>query len=454
MAELPLLRSDKEAGSVILHVRQDYSIYDTLFSYTLYYRKSLEEFQQSIYYEALKIYAEFIHNGEHPTFEKTGMILYTDTASLPILMASFAAYPKVIIAQTVWPQFMTSEQTIDDTVLRAMRYHAIEAFPHAKILIRDADSLFPYEIKRLKVIERGGKPIQHRSLETGKFIDIEDPDKQLEKRIAMWEIQFLEKWDSKIPIVIGTDKTYFAVWHYNTAFKYTPKPNNIPNFSVPIFQPNVKNMWLKSIIKDKVSKFAFTDIHQGLFAGFVNLAANRPQDIWQLIYNYIAPRYEIINNNSGKKIISNAHSLIPSIGKDERALLFAVLPQYIDITYFYNIIYYGGSDPEDNDYRPPIIGIKYPIFRTAAPEGSNDPWLYVNTTLLRPDYHSAIDTPATHAEYLDRFMAVVAAYRRYIDRISTKTNDELQALTGANTLRPTRRLRGGRRKTRRRRPKA
>ena len=107
--------------------------YNALFSFVLYYRKDIESFINSRYYIGLLIYAEIIHTNDF--FKDYGMVIYTDKSTSEILKKFFSIYEKCIIGIVTWPKFSIGYE-IEDTVLRCLRFHALEAFPDSDIFIR------------------------------------------------------------------------------------------------------------------------------------------------------------------------------------------------------------------------------------------------------------------------------------------------------------------------------
>ncbi len=135
-----------DEGTIKLHFNQREDMQRSgYFSTTLYYHSD-KPFTKTDYYFGIKIYTLLIN--EHPYFQDNdvGFIIYTDGASYPLLAEHFGLIPKVIIAEVSWPRFMLRKNTIEGTILRCMRYHAKVIFPAAWIAIRDADTLFAYEI--------------------------------------------------------------------------------------------------------------------------------------------------------------------------------------------------------------------------------------------------------------------------------------------------------------------
>jgi len=324
--KIPLCAKLPEDGSIILKYNKPYDEYIGLFSFTIYLlHKSLETFRESPYFIGLLLYAEFIHN--LPYFNNVGMILYTDEESYPILHSVFGNYEKVIFAITEWPAFAIGKK-IEPTILRCMRVQAVEAFPGKWICVRDADTIFPHELYLTDYLYSFG---WKGTNENGTII--EDYRRFLMERIGLWEQLFIDRWlnDPKNPICFGVDPRYRATWHMNSIIRWPSKKNE--NLPTRVYNYSQKK---EGPPLNFGSPF-------GVWAGFTNFSATSPRDIWALSVNYITTRYSLVNRSTDS-VISNHRSIRGgrdniAIGKDERILLFAIMPKYIDIIYFFWICY-------------------------------------------------------------------------------------------------------------------
>lgn len=436
---IPLSSIEPEVGSIKLSYDDDIGKFDTLFSYTMYVNMSVAKFIKSVYYKALMIYINIIHNPIYERFKNTGIIIYTNSNSVSRLLETFSQFPKVIIAEVLWPNYTLDSGNVDDSILRCMRFQALDAFPDKIILVRDADSLFPYEIQHLEYIlyhlideDENKLEIEYKNIANNSWKKYDSrASKFLENLIAEWELKFIEKWFNVIqkPIVLGTDRSYTAVWHKNIPFIYTPARKNQE----------------EGHIKPKID-FAFDVNGQGVFAGFANFMRERPNDIWILFYNYLNSRYYIMTEN-GRKKISNIHSAVISVGKDERMILFALIPRYLEYIYFYKILYYGAFyySKSLNEHFAQVKSYKPTALMRIKHNNKHNPLINFSTILLHPDYHEVIDTAATNEKFTAFFADMVARYQAYLHEMTAKSNEELQKLTG-NTLEPTRRLKGGKRR--------
>jgi hypothetical protein len=386
METLPLCRQFPSEGSVSYTNYNDK--YEGYFSFVLYrhFEYDINYFKTSHYYIGLYIYSQILLR--HPFFNKYGMIIYTDEATLPTLSHYFSSNPKVMLAVTSWPQF-TYENKIEGSILRCMRFHALEAFPTAHILSRDADTIFPSVIQALynniKILLFESNDIQlvetalekkrteartlafaaeGKALKNGKSRAIanniwneiydkeikvfkEEYDKLDEKYtdetiietgrilsqiIGNWEQQFVEYWFAEgSPILIGTNFKYSQIsWHAELPLKYSMK-TNIPSKECEYIS---RNLFEKYTLEPPL----------GVYAGFVNFNKERPRDLWIYSYDYLQTHYSL-----DKKIISNKYSFINSIGKDERVLIYCMIAKYWSLCYFLQIHYQINNKNDFND---------------------------------------------------------------------------------------------------------
>ena len=358
---MPIWKDGPEEGTVTFQSDVDITKLEGLFSFTLYtFTNDIEKFQTMSYYQGLKIYIDLVHR--QAFFENVGIVIYTIWPVQEMLEKLFvsAVYPKLIFATIRCPRFMvpvhftyngkvTRTPMLDESIFRCMRFHAAEAFPHAWICVRDADTYFKNEIstavfavKNKYKIRELEKPADESKFFAPKVIDIDSPDPTplLADRIGKWEQEYIEGWIRQgSPIAMGVNFGYLADWH--TEF--------------PIIYP----------IKDghQIGKrFNAKELHMqapyGILAGFCNFSRSRPADLWNRIYMYLDDHYpRVLTSVEGPKNyqLSNASYkddlFLNYIGKDERILLFAILPYYLESCYFFYIFF----DNTDNA----AICIKY-----------------------------------------------------------------------------------------------
>jgi hypothetical protein len=150
---IALSKKHEEEGTIALNFADKADMTrDGYFSMTLYYRSDAHTFIDTDYFHGISIYAKFINS--EPFFANVGLIIYTDKDTYQTLEDNFHTYPKVIIAVVNWPRFGQSRgKFIEGTILRTLRYQAQDHFKGAWIAVRDADTIFAYEINNcLKVL--------------------------------------------------------------------------------------------------------------------------------------------------------------------------------------------------------------------------------------------------------------------------------------------------------------
>jgi hypothetical protein len=339
---IPICREFSTEGHIdFLTSLPDIQIFEGLFSFTLYYNLPYESFIDSQYYCGLFIYAEIIHN--HPYFKSFAMVIYTDKRSLDILQTAFSAYPKVIYAVTNWPAFAKGDD-IEGTILRCMRFQAVEAFPSSIICSRDADTVFTTEIMTADQAYRKGFK---GKTEDGTVIDDYRPF--LAHKIGDWEAEFIKYWKAEgSPINIGTNLKYLMQWHTELPFVYSIKNSSKRYKNTPTYK-NART----DISREKGGRF--TNYYKttsnrlvlkaplGIYAGFMNFLPTRPLDLWSNSFDYITSHYSLVNFET-EKIISNTYvEFVDKVGKDERIVLFTMIPKYYKICYFFSLEYYGSS---------------------------------------------------------------------------------------------------------------
>jgi len=399
ITSIPISSEFPEEGHVDFITRlPDIQNFEGLFSFTLYYNSSYEEFLASHYYCGLFIYAELIHH--HPEFKSFGMVIYTDKRSQDHLQKAFSAYPKVIYGVTNWSSFAEGD-AIEGTILRCMRFQAVEAFPQSIICTRDADTIFTTEIMTAEDAYRKGFK--------GKTPDgtvIDDYRPFLAQKIGDWEAEFIKFWKAEgSPINIGTNFNYHMRWHQELPFVYSIK--NVSEkygFRTPSFNGARLN-----ISKEQGGRFSdyynetklrlVLNAPVGIYAGFTNFAAARPSDLWSRSFDYITSHYLLVDHEK-RKIISNARvTFIDMVGKDERIVLFAMIPKYHKLCYFFCLEYYGSDWVYylPGLYNPSNKYVKFTELldfgkvkdfssKFMNPSGN----VSINTILLSPDYIKTI----------------------------------------------------------------
>jgi hypothetical protein len=392
-AQIPLCQEFPTEGYVELLSETPPQTYEGLFSFTIYFRGGLEDFYESHYYCGLVLYAEMIHS--HPRFKNVAMILYTDSKTLPILTEVFANYPKLLFAVTFWPKFQL-EETVDGTVMRCMRFHATEAFPESWVCTRDADTIFTSEIMNAEQAYRKGYKGK-----TASGIVVEDYRPFYANLIGDWEQEFLSYWFKEgAPINLGVNLDYNKRWHKEFPLFY-PIKDLSKKYSNKGY--NGARVSLRSELGGRFKNYykakkllLFMKAPAGIFAGFTNFSNRRPKDIWSLCYDYITSHYDLIEINSSthKKMVSDEHvEFVDKIGKDERIIIFAVIPRYLDLCYFFSIEYYGSSWiyntlPKEYSITTdlPKFSVLLDLGKIPSFKNNSGSGVKIHTVLFTPDY--------------------------------------------------------------------
>jgi hypothetical protein len=352
----------------ISYIHNPATVIDTLeglFSFTIYTKDTYNSFKYKDYYYGIYTYLKFTHTNEY--FSNFGVVLYTDNKSSEVIKKAFSIeeFPKLIIAVCKWPYFQIDSNTIEPTIQRCLRFEATKRFSNAIIAVRDADTIF----KNYMDI------YQNDFNSPTEFIEYLN---NISNHIGLWEQNFLKKMiEINKPLIMGVNPTYVASWH-----------RNFPKMKT--FSPNILQMNEKYITQLETGLIDFYS-NYGVYAGFVTFLKNRPTDLWDNCVNYLTSRYKIITDKD-KKVISNIYyyhdletilniarsrrttgKIEPrtlKIGKDERIIIFTMLPYHLDLCYFFYVPYDSQSYTNIDDFTSdmlkslkvhevPLIGTKY-----------------------------------------------------------------------------------------------
>jgi hypothetical protein len=322
---------------------------DGVFSFSLYYdknpkgNKNVKPFKETLYYTGLYCYLHIIHNYQY--FKNWYIIIYTNKKTIDILREAypFSKYNKIIFAICEWPMYEI-DNSVDNTIITTLRYHAELLFPYSCVALRDADSIFDDNFGYSSYF---GFQIYNES----GLMEVFD-------KIAKWEQNFLENVNKLDKfVIIGANTKYHKEWHKNIPMKKTFNPNII------FYTNNVARK------KDKDNLFFKSPF--GVYAGFVTFLKNRKINYWPDMKKYLTDRYYILEHNN-KYIISNS-TIQPwtySLGKDERIIIFTLIVNHLDDCYFYYIPY-----DDDIHYYTDIIKNEYDsdvIFKSNIIKNAND----------------------------------------------------------------------------------
>ena len=323
-------------------------------------------------------------------FSNWSVIIYTDTATQALLRAvfPFAQYPRLCIAVVMWPMYSLEDGICEYSILRCLRYQAMELFPNSTVFIRDADTIFVHAL-------------QH----------VDTTPNYIAYLIMWWELEFLRPWPRQAgyvadptrklyewtAILIGTMTNYVAPWHRN----------------IPMPVPVAKGIGVPRSLKMNNEKNIVFREAKGLFAGFVNITReeqNYKELLWNRCVQFLTERY-FMAISEGRRIISDTFCGQVTghpIGKDERLLIFVFpsLRSRLPIRYYY--IEYSGASQNTPAY---ITAPWWPIGVVQKGEGKT---IHFNH-LLTPYYNRGVQETSvkTINEQLDEEQREV--YSKYLE---------------------------------------
>lgn len=243
-----------------------------------------------------------------PEFKGWKLIIYLDRHSLenPVFRENtnteraikhkkeweeISAHPNVVFAVVNWPEYAVGSKgdgkTIDNAILRALRFKAFHDFPDCPVFLRDADTLFENLIKG----ENG----------TTTLADFTGA---------------LAKWEK-------------TLWNALTELFSDTNPYRILVAS----QPNYYRQWH---IHPKTGKRT-----TGCYAAITSCLGNLPEfkdgSLWKACLAYLRENIQIIKE--GANLVPSNLSKPTYIGKDEQLLSFVIIPAIFDKVYFYYFEY-------------------------------------------------------------------------------------------------------------------
>ena len=245
---------------------------------------------------------------EQPDFEGWKVVIYLDRHSLenPVFRtntntaraikhkeewAQIESHPNIVFGVVDWPEYSVGSKndtkTIDNAILRALRFKAFHDFPDWPVFLRDADTLFE------NLIKGGGG-----TTTLANFTEA----------LALWEKTV---WDAL--------KELFA----------EPNPYRILVAS----QPNYYRQWH---VHPKTGKRT-----TGCYAAITSTLGNLPEfkdgSLWRKCLAYLRENTQIIQD--GLSRVPSNLSKPTYIGKDEQLLSFVVIPTIFEKVYFYYFEY-------------------------------------------------------------------------------------------------------------------
>ena len=243
-----------------------------------------------------------------PEFEGWKLIIYLDQHSLenPVFKTNthtdramkhkkewdeIAAHPNVVFAVVNWPEYAVGSKgdgkTIDNAILRALRFKAFHDFPDCPVFLRDADTLFENLING----EKG----------TSTLADFTSALVKWEK--TLWDsLKTLFSDETPYRILVASQPNYYRQWHVH------PKTGKRTT---------------------------------GCYAAITSCLGNLPEfkdgSLWKKCLEYLRENMQIIRQ--GENLIPSNLSKPTYIGKDEQLLSFVIIPAIYDKVYFYYFEY-------------------------------------------------------------------------------------------------------------------
>lgn len=407
--------------------RQEWS---QIFSF-VYYDTENKPFVLTAYYAGLLIYAEIIQR-----MANAAMVIYSNKKTLPILRDKFKNYPKVIFALVSWPRYEI-DGSVEESVMRTLRFQATDAFRESAIAIRDADTYFAYELETAMEFYKLGHIGTDKD---GTAVD--DYIGFFVEKIGAWEKHFLET--SPRPIVVGVSSEYKTSWHRDLFLKYPVKSYISYNGK----KTDQERFGRFKNYENDPSIPLIMNAPYGVWAGLINFAVDRPSDIWALSVDYLINRFSVIEVSPKSKRLNNS-GLPTHIGKDERIIIFAIMPKYLDLFYFFTTMYLNVGHQIKNarknskpDYYEQFREADFDYFPLLTFSG--DPGNILNyepdtefiiwSFMLDPRYIDIVYGLDAHMKYMSEFGKMVEAYnaklQQFYDFINSNTNgSKFKALT-------------------------
>jgi hypothetical protein len=200
-------------------------------------------------------------------------------------------HPNVVFAVVEWPEYSVGSKgdgkTIDNAILRALRFKAFHDFPDLPVFLRDADTLFE------NLIKGGGATTTLANF-----------------------TEALGKWEK-------------TLWDALVVLFASPNPYRILVAS----QPNYYRQWH---VHPKTG-VRTTGCYAAITSTLGNLPEFKDGSLWKACLAYLRENSQIVQTGTDR-VPSNI-SKPTYIGKDEQLLSFVVMPAILDKVYFYYFEY-------------------------------------------------------------------------------------------------------------------
>ena len=356
--EVPLYSKDPSRGLIRYHGSKDaLKATPGFFSFTFYFRDAVtgEKIPKGadLYLKGLNAYANLVK--QVPEFQGWKVLIYTDPFSLEQLITSLMS-PKpteyrleetwnliqqlaknldvVTFASVVWPKHQARPKRlqVNGTALRPMRSRAPFDFPNAYIFIRDADTLFEDDLKRV------------RNLSTYFQEDLNAWEQAFFKLLP--EIQAFKGTKSLLIVGsgnVGESRLYHRDWHENELLhKKSPFGIFAGFVNVTPGVPVYKTLDAWDAFVDYVDERSIRQNNKPMNPVSANYMKEKEQNTYPIpqanLNAYIQGRYgkAAATNTTLKAKLKNVFypfsndQLIHRIGRDEQLYLFLLMPRALD----------------------------------------------------------------------------------------------------------------------------
>lgn len=397
--EVPLHSKDPSRGLIRYHGSKDALLKTPgFFSFTFYFRDAVtgEKIPKGadLYLKGLNAYANLVK--QVPEFQGWKVLIYTDPFSLEQLITSLMS-PKptdtrlldtwnliqqlaknldvVTFASVVWPKHQARPKRlqVNGTALRPLRSRAPFDFPNAYVFIRDADTLFEEDLKRVR-----------------------DFSTWFQEELNTWETSFFKlipelqafKGTSSLLIVgsgnVGLSRLYHKEWHENELLhKKSPFGVFAGFVSITPGVPVYSTMDAWDAFVEYVDERSVRENSKPMNPVIANYMENMKTTTYPIpqanLNAYIAKRS--VKNTTLKSKLKNVFypfsndQLVHRIGRDEQLYLFILMPKALDNLVIFRI--------DLGDTVPPVW--------TNGPESQLN---FMNEKFVQPmeraDYHTRL----------------------------------------------------------------
>ncbi len=361
-------------------------------------------------------------------------------------------YPNLIYAVPDWPYYSNEENILDSDILRTLRYQAVDLFPSLNVHMRDADTLFTaflYDEARDWARFQFVTAAWETTYLTKFIPEMEKEEKQIvigasNGYTAFYHSNIPYPIEFTFPIrkpyeketIINPYKHIYLRSNDYTKENYA-KLFAIRNEEIPQEEGESKENYSKRQRALRAKKLAnyretipperreiipyykhFTKEYKyiylrgdwgppGVYAGFCSVLKNRKgiEEFWKNCVDYLVSRYYMSINPETGKVSSTDNAFeeiyilestgkisakgVYGFGKDERMLLYGIIPAYFSTIYFFDIRYYKYL----NQYRDSRL-----------------------KDFLHPSYPEKILNHASyqHRELINYFKPVVKSYLKWL----------------------------------------